>query len=64
MVENANEAIRTAEAAQSSIFKSANATTEAMLRLQKELLARLRLRPTMHADCAAQPFLANENRVI
>jgi vacuolar-type H+-ATPase subunit E/Vma4 len=38
MVENANEATRAAEAAQSSIFKSANATTEAMLKLQKELL--------------------------
>ena len=38
MVDNANEAMRTAAATQSSIFKSANATTEAMLRLQKELL--------------------------
>ena len=38
MVDNANEAMRTAAATQSSIFKSANATTEVMLRLQKELL--------------------------
>jgi hypothetical protein len=35
MVDNANEAMRTAAATQSSIFKSANATTEAMLRLQR-----------------------------
>jgi hypothetical protein len=40
MVDNANEAMRAAEATQSSLFKSANATTEGLLRLQKELLDR------------------------
>jgi hypothetical protein len=40
MVGNANEAMRAAEAAPSWIFNSANAGTEAMLRLQKEFLDR------------------------
>ena len=40
MVDNANEAMRAAEAAQSSTINSVNATTEGMLRLQRELLER------------------------
>jgi vacuolar-type H+-ATPase subunit E/Vma4 len=40
VVDNANEAMRAAEAKQSSLFKSANATTERLLMLQKELLDR------------------------
>ena len=38
MVDNANAAMTAAEQAQSSTFKLANERTEAMLRLQKELL--------------------------
>jgi hypothetical protein len=38
MVDNANEATTAAELAQGSTFKFANERTEAMLRLQKELL--------------------------
>ena len=38
MVDNANEAMRVAEATQNSAFKFGNERTEAMLRLQKELL--------------------------
>jgi hypothetical protein len=38
MVDNANAAMTTAEQVQSSTFKLANERTEAMLRLQKELL--------------------------
>ena len=38
MVDNVNETMRAAEATQSSAFKFGNERTEAMLRLQKELL--------------------------
>ena len=40
MVDNANEAMTAVERAQSSAFKFGNERTEAMLRLQKELLDR------------------------
>ena len=40
MDDKANEAMRTAEATQSSAFKFGNERAEAMLRLQKELLDR------------------------
>ena len=38
MVDNVNETMRAAEATQSSAFKFGNERTEAMLRLQRELL--------------------------